>query len=204
MTHKHSRPPLALAHSLPRRRRRRRRRRAGQTHQRAPTQRAGNQPVWHQGTEGGAGEGKNRDPENSTRSRPVRPGELAPTAAAVLGAQVGGGDSASQAEEVRAGVTGAREKLKHAHFQAPSSLPSSHSRVTSLTPRGRPRMCPSSSYVSRDQLRTVASCTLAKTAKSLSVPRTEDDARPGTGRFTGTERLKSPIHPFHLASTTSR
>lgn len=173
MTHKHSRPPLALAHSLPRhrrRRRRRRRRRAGQTHQLAPTQRAGNQPVWHQGTEGGAGEGKNRDPENSTGSRPVRPGELAPTAAAVLGAQVGGGDSASQAEEVRAGVTGAREKLKHAHFQAPSSLPSSHSRVTSLTPRGRPRMCPSSSYVSRDYLRTVAPRTLAKTAKSLSVP----------------------------------
>lgn len=56
VTHKHSRPPLALAHSLPRRRRRR----AGQTHQRAPTQRAENQPVWHQGTEGGAGGGEGR------------------------------------------------------------------------------------------------------------------------------------------------
>lgn len=68
VTHKHSRPPLALAYSLPRRRRSRRR--AGQTHQLAPTQRAENQPVWHQGTEGGAGAGKARDPENSTRSRP--------------------------------------------------------------------------------------------------------------------------------------
>lgn len=43
VTHNHSRPPLALAHSFPRLRRRR----AGQTHQRAPTQGAENQPVWH-------------------------------------------------------------------------------------------------------------------------------------------------------------
>lgn len=122
MTHKHSRPPLALAHSLPRRRRRRRRR-AGQTHQRAPTQRAGNQPVWHQGTEGGAGEGKNRDPENSTRSRPVRPGEPAPTAAAILGAQVGGGERASQAERVRPGVTGARGKAQTRTLPGPFLSP---------------------------------------------------------------------------------
>lgn len=53
VTHKHSRPPLALAHSLPRRRRR-----AGQTHQCAPAQGAEDQPVWHQGTEGGAGVGR--------------------------------------------------------------------------------------------------------------------------------------------------
>lgn len=75
-----------------------------------------------------------------------------------------------QREPVRAGVTGAREKLKPAHFQAPSSLPSSQSRVMSLTPRGRPRMCLSSSYDSRDQLCMVAPSTLAKITKSLSVP----------------------------------
>lgn len=100
----------------------------------------------------------------------MRPGEPTPTATAVRGSQVGVSDKGSQAEEVRTGVTGAREKLKPAHFQAPSSLPSSHSRVMSLTPRGRPRMCLSSSYVSRVQLCMVAHSTLVKIAKSLSVP----------------------------------
>lgn len=113
--------------------------------------------------------GNTRDPEYSTVSSLVGPGEPTPTAAAVPGAQVGGGDKAIQAE-VKDGVTGAREKLKPAHSQTPSSPRSSHSRVMSLTPRGRPRMCPSSSYVSRDQLCMVEPSTLAKTAKSLSVP----------------------------------
>lgn len=163
MTHKHSRPPLALAHSLPRRRRR-----AGQTHQRAPTQRAENQPVWHQGTEGSGGRGEGR---LGTRRTPHAAAQEAWGADTHSHSSPGlPGGRQRQREPVRAGVTGAREKLKPAHFQAPSSLPSSQSRVMSLTPRGRPRMCLSSSYDSRDQLCMVAPSTLAKITKSLSVP----------------------------------
>lgn len=76
VTHNHSRPPLALAHSLPRHHRRRR---AGQTHQRAPTQGAENQPCGTRGQRRRAGGGEARDPENSTHSHPMRPGDPAPT-----------------------------------------------------------------------------------------------------------------------------
>lgn len=144
VTHNHSRPPLALAHSLPRLRRRRR---AGQTHQRAPTQGA---LSGTRGTEDGAGGGDARDPENSAHSHPMRPGEPAPTLQQPRAPRWAAATQRARRGRSELGVTGARGKLKPAHFQPPSSLffpsrmPSSHSRVMSLTPRGRPRMCPSS------------------------------------------------------------
>lgn len=116
---------------------------------------------------GRSGEAKNL--EISAHSRPGRPGEPAPTAPAAPGAQVGGGDRASRAEEVRAGGDWSPGEAQPASLQSPSPLlfpsrmPSSHSRVMSLTHRGRPRMCPRSSYVSGDQLFLVAPGTLAKT-----------------------------------------
>lgn len=115
----------------------------------------------NRGRRGGKGRlGTRRTPH---RSHPVRPGEPAPTAAAVPGAQVGGGDRASQAEKVRTGVTHSGKRSSPSTSRPLPLSPSSHSRVMSLTPRGRPRMCPSSSYVSRDQLCMVALSTLAKT-----------------------------------------
>lgn len=102
------------------------------------------------GTEDGAGGGDARDPENSAHSHPMRPGEPAPTLQQPRAPRWAVATQRARRGRSELGVTGAREKLKPAHFQPPSSLflpslmPSSHSRVMSLTPRGRPRMCPSS------------------------------------------------------------